>query len=89
MLKPWQAELIAEEEGIDPAKDDLIESAIYLKAAFKALDTATDKLIDAQSILQDYPMGNKVGSIYESVLELWSEVGKLAELYGKGERDER
>lgn len=87
-MKQWQAELIREEEGIDPARDDLIESSGYLKAAAFYLDKAVDNLMDSESILQDYPMGNKVGSIYESVLELWSEVGKLAELYGKGERNE-
>lgn len=87
MLKQWQVDLMTE-EAFDPAKDDLIESAIYLRAAFEALDKATYKLMDAQSILQDYPMGDIVGSIYESVLEMQSEVGRLAELYGKGERDE-
>ena len=84
MLKQWQVDLMKEDEDI--AVDEMREAAPYMKAAVKLMGEAIYKLMDAQSILQDYPMGDVVGSLEESLVDLENAIRDLAEKYAEGRR---
>ena len=77
------------EELNAPDKYDKIlkETAIDLKSAEILLDSCMNYLGSAIASLNGTPMEAKVGSYMDEIERVWWDIKKLAEAYGKGERE--
>ena len=63
------------------------EAAVDLKSAEILLDSCMNYLDSAVAALSETPMETKVGSYMEEVENIWWGIKRLAEAYGKGERE--
>ena len=86
----WEADAAAEWERLnapDPFEDQMKKSAVEIREAVKAIETALYRLVDAGYELEDTPMMAKVDSFYEELDDIQFSLKMLAEKYGKGERE--
>jgi hypothetical protein len=71
----------------DPFEAELMKSATALHITLCNLNNAEKWMYDAISDLADTPMADKVQSLVEEMLSLHSEIERLAEKYGRGQRE--
>ena len=92
----WQVDVMIENENAriweelnapDPLENELKEAAIEMRKSIELLDKAENGIVEAASILDDTPMGDKLTSLYESILDLKLDIKNLADAYGKGRRE--
>ena len=72
----------------DPAEKYLEEASKSLKVAVQEADKAADSIAEAAAVLSGWPMQYKLDDLVEAVENIRIEVNRLAEMYGRGVREE-
>ena len=92
----WQVQALKEAEDAriweelnapDPCEKQLEAASVSINQATHFIDTAENRLGDAMAELFGTPMEAKVGSFLDQLQDLRYGLERLAELYGKGERE--
>ena len=95
-MNAWQLDVIKEQmdseewsrqNAPDPDEKKLKEAAVGLKSAEIMLDSCMNYIDESLSILVNTPMEARIGSYMDQIEMIWYEIKKLAESYGKGERE--
>ena len=96
MLSGWQVQAMKEAEDAriweelnapDPAEKQMLEAAVSMKQAEELISKAEDYLVDAECILSEFPMSDKVASLENDLEELRYSIKSLREKYEGGWRD--
>ena len=95
-MNAWQLDVIKDQidteawnklNAPDPYEKKLMEASVDLKSAEITLDSCMNYIESALSLMIDTPMEAKIGSYLDEVENIWWDIKKLAEAYGKGERE--
>ena len=86
----WEADAAAEWERLnepDPCEKQMKAASVSIREAVQFLARAEDRLADAMTEVFDTPMEYRIGSLLDSLEDIEYGLKKLAEKYGKGERE--
>jgi hypothetical protein len=71
----------------DPYEKQMRKAAVHMGLATGFMEISEDRMYDAIAELADTPMGDKLQSLVEEIMNLHSEIRKLEDCYAKGCRE--
>ena len=95
-MNAWQLDVIKDQidteewnklNAPDQYEKKLIEASVDLKSAEITMDACMNYIDSALSLLIDTPMEAKIGSYLDRIEDIWWDIKKTAEAYGRGERE--